>query len=67
MQCTLINSEYQEEPQSQISIWHQDKDQSFYKTAGADPGFLGRGFICINLLGVCFADDISFFLNIPWK
>ena len=32
---------------------------------GADPGFLERGFICINVWGVRFADLISFFLNIP--
>ena len=34
---------------------------------GEDPRFLGRGFICINLWGVRFADFISSFLNIPWK
>ena len=32
---------------------------------GADPGFLERGFICIKVWGVRFADFISFFLNIP--
>ena len=32
---------------------------------GADPGFLERGFICIKVLGVRFADFISFFFNIP--
>ena len=31
---------------------------------GADLGFLARGFICINVCGVRFADFISFFLNI---
>ena len=31
----------------------------------ADPGFLERGFICIKVLGVHFADFMSFFLNIP--
>ena len=35
--------------------------------SGADPGFLKRGFICINEWGFCFADLISFFLNIPRK
>ena len=35
--------------------------------AGADPGFLERGFICIEMWGVGFVDFISFFLNIPWK
>ena len=34
----------------------------------ADPGFLKRGFISINVcMGGRFADFISFFLNIPWK
>ena len=35
----------------------------------ADPGFLKRGFIhvCIKVWGVCIADFISFFLNIPWQ
>ena len=33
--------------------------------AGADPGFLEWGFICIKGWGVRFADFISFFLNIP--
>ena len=33
--------------------------------AGADPGFLERGFVCINVLGANFADFISLFLNIP--
>ena len=32
---------------------------------GADPGFLEMGFICIKVWGACFADFISFFLNIP--
>ena len=27
----------------------------------------GKGFICIKVCGVRFADFISFFLNIPWK
>ena len=34
----------------------------------ADPGFLERGFVCIKVWGgggVCFADFISVFLNIP--
>ena len=31
---------------------------------GADPGFLERGFICIKVRKVCFADLVSFFLNI---
>ena len=31
--------------------------------AGADRGFLKRGFICIKVLGVHYADFISFFLN----
>ena len=42
------------------------------KFSGADPGFLERGFICLKLWGGgggggggCFADFISFFLNIP--
>ena len=35
--------------------------------AGADPGFLERGFLCIKVLGVPFAYFILFFLNIPWK
>ena len=34
--------------------------------SGADPRFLESGFICKGV-GVCFADFISFFLNIPWK
>ena len=33
--------------------------------AGADPGFLERGFICIS--GGRFADLFSFFLHILWK
>ena len=33
--------------------------------AGADPGFLEGGFICIKVWGVRFADFVSFFLNIP--
>ena len=32
---------------------------------GEDPGFLERGFLCIKVLGVRFADFISFFLKIP--
>ena len=32
---------------------------------GADPGFLERGFVCIKVRGVHFADFISLFLNIP--
>ena len=32
---------------------------------GADPGYLERVFICINVWGVRLADFISFFLNIP--
>ena len=37
--------------------------------AGADQGFLEmkRGFICIKVCGVRFADFISFFLNITRK
>ena len=31
---------------------------------GADPGFLERGFIFRNVWGFCFADIISFSLNI---
>ena len=31
---------------------------------GEDQGFLEKGFICISLWGVRFADFISFFLNI---
>ena len=34
-------------------------------STGADPGFLERGFICIKIWGVRFADFISFFFNIP--
>ena len=33
--------------------------------AGADPGFLERGFICIMVWEGRFADFISFYLNIP--
>ena len=29
--------------------------------AGADPGFLKRGFICLKMRGVRFADFILFF------
>ena len=36
----------------------------FYRSPGADPGFHERGFIYINVWGVCFADFSSFFLNI---
>ena len=32
--------------------------------AGVDPGFLERGFVCIKVWGIRFADFISFFLNI---
>ena len=37
--------------------------------SGVDPGFLGRGFICLKVWGFASADFISFFLNIPipWK
>ena len=35
------------------------------RTAGADPGFLERGFIMNKGVGVSYADFISFFLNIP--
>ena len=42
-----------------------EKTKGFSCTV-ADPGFLERGFIiCINVLGVRFADFISFFLNVP--
>ena len=34
-------------------------------TPGADPGFLERGFICINVW--VFALLVSLFLNSPWK
>ena len=33
-------------------------------SAGVDPGVLERGFIYIKVKGVCFADFISFSLNI---
>ena len=33
--------------------------------SGVDPGFLERGFICIKVWGVRFADFVSSFLNIP--
>ena len=39
----------------------------YAKIPGADPGFLERGFICIKVCGVCYADLISFLLNIQWK
>ena len=32
---------------------------------GRNPGFLERGFICINVWAVRFAEFISFFLNSP--
>ena len=32
---------------------------------GAVPGFLERGFVCIKVWEVRFADFISFFRNIP--
>ena len=35
--------------------------------AGAGHRFLERGFLCIKVWGVHFADFFSFFLNIPWK
>ena len=35
------------------------------RTAGADPGFLERGFIMNKGVGVSYADFISFYLNIP--
>ena len=38
-----------------------------HRITGADPGFLGRGFICINWGWGRFADFISSFLNIPGK
>ena len=31
--------------------------------AGADPGFLERGFVCIKVWGVCFADFFLIFLS----
>ena len=34
--------------------------------AGADPGFLERGFIYIKVWGVRFVYFISFCLNIPY-
>ena len=34
------------------------------QVAGADPGYLEGGFRCVEE-GVCSADFISFFLNIP--
>ena len=33
--------------------------------SGLDQGFLERGFICIKVWGIRFADFISFFLNVP--
>ena len=36
------------------------------KRAGADPGFLERGFVCIKVLGGHFADFIIF-LNVMLK
>ena len=39
-----------------------DPDQDI---AGADLGFMKRGFIIFNGVGFRFADFISFFLNIP--
>ena len=42
----------------------ENPEVDFVKS-GADPGFLGRGFICIKVWGFHFADSISFFLNIP--
>ena len=39
---------------------------TMYENAGADPGFLERGFIYIYIsVGVGFADFISFCLYIP--
>ena len=35
--------------------------------AGADPGFLERGFICIKVWGLTLLILSHFFLNIPWK
>ena len=38
-----------------------------YATPGVDPEFLKRGFLCIKVKVVRYANSISFFLNISGK
>ena len=44
---------------------YPDQARHIVGPARADQGFLERGFMCIKVLGVRFADFISFFLIIP--
>ena len=46
------------------SVLHINRLQA---NSGAGPGFQERGFICIKVWGVRFANFISNFLNVPWK
>ena len=40
-------------------------EQKLVRVAGADPGFLGRGFLCTKSVRVRLAVFISFLSNIP--
>ena len=42
------------------------KIKAFISTAGADPGFLERRFICIRVWVFALL-ILSFFFNVPWK
>ena len=73
---TLDHSHWQALSASQCSepVWsavqfhklqNTERQTTFTQTQGADPGFLERGFVCIKVWGIHFADFISFVLNIP--
>ena len=52
--------------ESRNTIRVKQQARSFPQRAGADPGFLERGFTCIKVWGSLWW-FISFLLNIPWK
>ena len=66
LKCNSIWKNHARSKIQEIQLPPQNAVQTFTDTV-ADPGFLERGFVCIKVLGVHFADFISFFQKYPMK